>query len=312
MSDDFSDDPGAHTSHRNPSNVTRYADASMYPAAPMRATLPKVTVITATPDPLGVIAAVSRMYKGLPFYDASDLRRITNAERREVWQDMSQTTLDTPLEFIKLHFLVEGVTRALTHQMVRQRTAVYAQESLRFAVKDDLAEACQMPPSIAMLPKRDERRLTWQRAMADAQLWYHTLIENGIPAEDARSVLPHAVTTRLHYATDLRNLRREVAKRTCTQAQFEWRHLVTSMREALGEYEGTEGDLPDLCDNWQWRWIARDLVKPPCFAAGHCTFNASFDRPCSIKPKVDAGQFDQIDELEYLADPRAAWDVRDE
>ncbi len=292
-------------------DITRYADGSMYPAPPMRATLPKVTVITATPDPLGVIAAVSRMYKGQPFFDASDLARITDDERREVWQDMSQTTLDTPLEFIKLHFLVEGVTRALTHQMVRQRTAVYAQESLRFAVKDDMVAACQMPPSIAMLPPRDERRLTWQRAMADAQLWYHTLIENGIPAEDARSVLPHAVTTRLHYATDLRNLRREVAKRTCTQAQFEWRHLVTSMRKALGGYgtwyEDTESGVHD---NWQWDRIVQDLVRPPCFAAGHCTFNASFDRPCSIKPKVDAGRFDQIDELEYLADPRAAWDVK--
>jgi len=297
---DFSADPGAHTSHRNPTDVTRYADASMYPAQPMRATLPKVTVITATPDPLGVIAAVSRMYKGQPFYDASDLARITDDERREVWQDMSQTTLDTPLEFVKLHFLIEGVTRALTHQMVRQRTAVYAQESLRFAVKDDMVAACQMPPSLAMLPPQDGRVMEWQATMHNIGKSYHWLIENGIPAEDARSVLPHAVTTRLHYATDLRNLRREVAKRTCTQAQFEWRHLVTSMRRELGRID------------WQYDRIVQDLVRPPCFAAGHCTFNASFDRPCSIKPKVDAGQFDQIDELEYLADPRAAWDVRSE
>jgi flavin-dependent thymidylate synthase len=306
MTDDFSDDPGAHTSHRNPTNVTRYVDASMFPAEPMWATLPTVKVVSATPDPLGVIAAVCLMYQGKSCWNTA---MIADDERRHYWEQMKVTTLDTPLEFVKIHFFIEGVTRALTHQMVRQRTAVYAQESLRFAVKDDMAQSCQMPPSIAMLPPRDERRLTWQRAMADAQLWYHTLIENGIPAEDARSVLPHAVTTRLHYATDLRNLRREVAKRTCTQAQFEWRHLVTSMRKALSMLEG-DIDVHPQGSAWQWELIAQDLVKPPCFAAGHCTFNASFDRPCSIKPKVDAGQFDQIDELEYLADPRAAWDVK--
>ena len=118
----------------------------------------------------------------------------------------------------------------------------------------------------------------------------------------------------MHYASDLRNLRREVAKRTCTQAQFEWRHYVTSLREAMSmiETRSIVGHPYGLQDNWQWNLIAQDLVKPPCFAAGHCTFNASFDRPCSIKPKVDAGQFDQIDELEYLADPRAAWAINEE
>jgi flavin-dependent thymidylate synthase len=242
---------------------------------------------------------------------------ITDDERKHYWEQMKKTTLDTPLEFVNLHLFIEGVTRAWTHQAVRQRTARYAQESLRFAVKDDMAEACQMPPSIAMLPRRDERKLAWQRAIADSQLWYHTLIENGIPAEDARSILPHAITTRLHYASDLRNLRTEVAKRTCTQAQFEWRHYVTSLRKAMGQIENWyQGPIEErsgqdeYSDNWQWKLIAEDLVKPPCFAAGHCTFNASFDRPCSIKPKVDQGHFDQIDELEYLADPRAAWDVK--
>jgi flavin-dependent thymidylate synthase len=289
-------------------DVTRYVDGSMFPAEPMWATLPTVKIVSATPDPLGVIAAVCLMYQGKSCWNTA---MITDDERRHYWEQMKKTTLDTPLEFVNIHLLVEGVTRAWTHQAVRQRTARYAQESLRFAVVDDMADRCQMPPSIAVLPQRDQRRLTWGRAMADAQLWYHTLIENGIPAEDARGVLPHAVTTRMHYASDLRNLRREVAKRTCTQAQFEWRHYVVELRRALSLGVMTVEQFPQG-DAWQWDLIVKDMVKPPCFAAGHCTFNASFDRPCSIKDKVDNGKFDQIDELEYLADPRAAWAVNDE
>ena len=288
-------------------DITRYADGSMYPSERMTETLPTVHIVSATPDPLGVIASVCKMYEGVVVKSTGV---ITDDERRHYWEQMKKTTLDTPLEFVNIHLLIEGVTRAWTHQAVRQRTARYAQESLRFAVVDDMADRCQMPPSIAMLPPRDQRRLTWGRAMADAQLWYHTLIENGIPAEDARGVLPHAVTTRMHYASDLRNLRREVAKRTCTQAQFEWRHYVVELRRALMLGVMTVEQFP-AGDAWQWDLIIKDMVKPPCFAAGHCTFNASFDRPCSIKDKVDNGKFDQIDELEYLADPRAAWAVND-
>lgn len=287
-------------------DVTKYVDASMYPAEPMRVVYPTVTIVSATEDPLGVIAAVCKMYQGK---SVSDTRDITDAERERYWQQMKKTTLNAPLEFVNIHLFIEGVTRSWTHQAVRQRTACYAQESLRFAVKEDMVEACQMPPSIAMLPKNDDVRLLWHRAMADAQLWYHNLISNGIPAEDARSVLPHAVTTRMHYSSDLRNMMTEVAKRTCTQAQFEWRHYVTALRKAMAAWSGGPDIAPT--DNWQWEMISEDLVKPPCFKAGHCTFDADFDRPCTIKARVDKGHFDKIDELEYLADPRAAWDVRD-
>lgn len=286
-------------------DITSYVDGSMYPAEPMVNLLPTVHVVSATDDPLGSIALVCRIYEGFP---GSNRAAITDDMRLHYWEQMKNTVLNAPLEFVKVHLFIDGVTRAFTHQMVRQRTACYAQESLRFAVKDDLNGEVQLPPSIAVLPKNHDLRLTWSRAIADAQLWYHTLIENGIPAEDARGLLPHSVTTRLHYSTDLRNLMNEVAKRTCTQAQFEWRHYVTALRKALGglheEYPASE----IIGDNWQWRLIAQDLVKPPCFAAGHCTFKASFDRPCTIRDRVEAGQFDQIDEIEYLANPRAAWD----
>ena len=298
--------------------ISTYVDKSMYPAKPMDSTYPEVTVISATPDPLGCIAAASGIYTGRILKPTD----VTDDERRKVWEDMMNTALGAPLEFVNLHLFIEGCTRAFTHQLVRQRTAVYCQESLRFAVKENFADSCQLPPSLAMLPKNDQRRQDWQTAIDGMEIVYSRLIGNGIPAEDARGLLPHAVTTRVHYGTDLRNLMQHVANRTCTQAQFEWRHYVVSLRKALGQlsnpyYFSYKQDGPDSpyvrslstqSDNWQWKLIAKSLVLPPCFRAGRCTFKASFDRPCTIKSRVDAGRFDDINEEEYLLDPQAAWD----
>jgi flavin-dependent thymidylate synthase len=299
--------------------VSTYVDSSMYPAEPMPGTLPTVTVIQSTPDPLGSIAAAVGIYTGKVHRDKA---LITDDERIAAWEAMLSTTLNAALEYVEVHLMVEGVTRAFTHQMVRQRTACYAQESLRFAVKENMAEACQIPPSLAMLPTNDARVVLWNQTLISIQTAYDLLIANGIPAEDARGLLPQAVTTRLHYTSDLRNLMTEVAKRTCTQAQFEWRHYVTGLRKALSGISNVYPVLVDAkrygpnvevnryeeaSDTWQWEIIAQSIARPPCFRAGHCTFMAEFDRPCTIRDRVQEGKFHEIEESEYLLDPRAAW-----
>lgn len=272
------------------SAVTHYVDPAMYEAPAMRSMEPKAVLLQAPTDPLVHVAQAARLYSGiLPDPDGN----ISVDEQVRVWYDMTRTQLGAPLEFVNVHFYVEGVTRALTHQMVRQRTAVYVQESLRFSTKHELPVA--MPPSIAMLPDNDERRVRWEWFMANTEEEYNFMVANGIPAEDARALLPHATLTRIHYATNLRNLITEFGKRTCTQAQFEWRQLLMSMAKALSDHGQAWKDL-----------IVPYMLRPPCFAAGHCTLNASFDRSCTIRDRVQAGKFVDIKPQEYLLDPTAA------
>ena len=190
--------------------IRKWADEAMFVAAPMQAMaspegniIPTVTLLSMTPDPLGAVAAACRMYEGKPTYDLTD---ITDEERVHYWNQANATHLKAPLEFIDLHFFVEGVTRSFTHQMVRQRTAVYAQESLRFAVKENIASEVSMPPSLAALKDDDPRRVIWDKTMEQIDVAYNGLVASGVPAEDARGLLPHATTTRLHYKTNLRNL----------------------------------------------------------------------------------------------------------
>lgn len=284
----------------------KWADEQQFVAQPMQANrtpdgmiVPKVTLLWMTPDPLGANAAMGRMYKGIPTYNLAD---ITDEERRQFFEDSMATHLQAPLEAIKFHFHIEGVTRSFTHQLVRQRTAVYAQESLRFAVKEDLVEEVSVPPSIAALPKNHPTRQNWDNALKVAGDTYNFLVANGIPAEDARGLMPHAVTTRTNFVTDLRNLSAHAGNRLCTQAQFEWRVVFLGMVKAIREYtpdfswiESFAGTaLEDIKEDWEekYRWQQQmiadsGLFRPICYQLGKCPFKASFDRACTIRERVD-------------------------
>lgn len=287
--------------------VSKWADRAMYSAAPMESAEPKVHLLWATPDPLGAVAAMCRMYEGKPTYDLSE---ITDDERRHYWEQIQKTHLKAPLESIVFHFFIEGVTRAFTHQMVRQRTAVYAQESLRFAVKDEIAAR----PGY-MIANNEAAFLRWKEAVEIAWKSYLALVDAGVPAEEARGLLPHDTLTRLHYVTNLRNLVEHAGNRLCTQAQFEWRSVFISLVRAVVEYEPPKaypvepqgGPTYELREaSWQFRHMVESAIfKPVCFQLGHCPFTAVFDRQCTIRSRVNEGKFDEIHPTEYMSDPTA-------
>jgi len=283
--------------------VSTWVDKAMYAAEPTTDIFPKVTLLSATPDPLGAIAAFAFMYKGRVIRDLAEL---TDDDRKWAWEQANATHLKAPLEAVDFHFMVENVTRAFTHQMVRQRTAVYAQESLRFAVKEEIAAR---PGPLISANKKAHKE--WSEAMDGIWTMYKSLIANGIPAEEARGLLPHDTLTRLNYKTNLRNLVDHLGNRLCTQAQFEWRMVGAQIVKAIREYQGSvPGDALSGTDStaWQFEYIAdSNLFRPVCFAQGRCPFQADFDRGCTIRERADKGQFDQIDESEWLADPTAGW-----
>lgn len=296
--------------------IQKWADDAMYQAEPMEqgehGVKPRAYLLSATPDPLGAIAAACAMYEGRVVRDTSE---VTDEQRRHYWEQVKKTHLKAPLEFVDLHFLLEGVTRSFTHQLVRQRTAVYAQESLRFAVKEHLSGEVPLPPSIqpgSMGHERGEERQVWEDAIEQVDAAYNRLINMGVPAEDARGLLPHSVTTRVHYKTNLRNLLDHAGNRLCTQAQFEWRYVFAQIVQAIREHRPQVPRTPMGVDittthDWQFQLIANDgLFKPVCYAVGHCPFTADFDRGCTIRERVQRGEWDKIDDTEWLLDPAAA------
>lgn len=305
----------------------------MFSSEPLDATSgPRVHLLHMNSDPLGSIAAAALMYKGVVVRDLAD---ITDQQRREMFDQISKTKLKAPFEFVSMHWMVEGVTRSLTHQMVRQRTAVFAQESLRFAVvEDEFANRVALPPSLAgteavwrkheaeavefwhkepgdtevdgHVAERMTResavemqRWAWDKANEQIDAKYSYLVNSGMPAEDARGLLPHNVTTRLNYATNLRNFQDHAGNRLCTQAQFEWRALWIQFVQAIREYGATQNYYRNgrpgsvvkkevLSSKWQFDLIA-DMFRPVCYLTGKCEFAAmDLDRKCKIRNRVDA------------------------
>lgn len=278
--------------------------------------IPKVSLVWMTPDPLGALASFCEMYKGNVIRSMAD---VTDEMRRGALSDVLATHLQAPLENIKVQFLLEGVDRAFTHQLVRQRTAVFAQESMRFAVPGDLWRATSLPPhlmgtkkqvqsgdvldlsfnqmmeTLVYLSDQQKERAAWDYGIEIIDHIYHYLVNRAMPSEEARGLMPHAVATRVQFTTDMRNLIAHAGNRLCTQAQFHWRsvfyQMVEQIRSRSYDTDVAPGEdwLPlDHPEAWQYEAIANSgMFKPVCFQVGKCPFKASFDRACSIRDRVD-------------------------
>lgn len=278
-------------------DVVRLADTAQYAREPMPDAARRgvvVTLIDAPTDPLGTLAVLSGIYRGSV---ARSKAEVTDEDRRTAWADMMKTVLSGPLEAMQFTFLIEGVDRAITHQLVRNRFAFVAQESLRFAVADDWAQEIPLPPSLAGKRDDDPAVVIWRQALNAAEDRYAALVAAGMPAEEARGLLPHAITTRLYVTWSMRSLLMEAGKRTCTQAQFPWRQLMGGVAKALRKRNPAwyNADPPEgsnfggwaVSDGWQYRLFA-DAIRPVCYQEGRCTFMASMDRGCTIRERVEA------------------------
>lgn len=307
--------------------VVKFADESMFRAEKAVDTgegdhRPRVRLLDAPSDPLGKLAFIAKAYQGkFPESYAT----ITDEDRRYYIQDMEKNILGMPSEAIQFHFVLENVTRSFTHQLVRTRHASYAQESMRFAVKEDFP--VQLPPHLLGTLSREEwwfrelaerhgvntipieeyeeryasdkqkARFVWDESIASAKEGYEKLIALGVPAEDARGLSPHAIVTKINWVVDLRALMATAGQRLCTQAQWEHREMWASLIQSIRDYgkkqsylkpDPNPGDHPALLrpSSWQFDLLA-DRFKPVCYQTGRCQFRSDFDRFCNIRERVE-------------------------
>jgi flavin-dependent thymidylate synthase len=299
------------------SQVVRWADEAMFRAPDLDGkpetglAPPRVTIVSMTPNPLRVMAAGCALYRGGVETDPTQVPR----EVAMAWlREMTRTKIQSGLELVDIHMLISNVTRAFTHQLVRQRVgASYIQESMRFAVKENGACEVRMPHSIGDLADDDPLRVVWDKAVAHITGAYLALVNGGIPAEDARGLMPTNIGTQIHYKTTLRGLVEHSGLRLCSQAQDEWKEVWRAIIPALLGY-GPEAE------RWQQRAIV-GLFKPICYMTGKCEFMGEHDRWCVIRDRVTAhaaagdapdtwNDINPREALHYLAARRAPEDPR--
>ena len=132
------------------------------------------------------------------------------------------------LEFADFTFHIEGISRALSHQLVRHRLASYAQRSQRYCSEDGFDYVT--PFSIE---KNKEALIEYRTFMANCRRKYEEFQALGIPNEDARFILPNACTTVIEVKMNLRSLMHFMNERLCTRAQWEIRQLANEMRKCV-------------------------------------------------------------------------------
>ncbi len=130
----------------------------------------------------------------------------------------------SPIEHVSFTFAIEGVSRVLTHQLVRHRIASYSQQSQRYVAEHNFENI--VPPSIGAKP---EAKAKFEKLMEDIQGLYNEFTEMGIPNEDARYVLPNAAETKIVCTFNARSLMNFFQLRCCTRAQWEIRELANRM-----------------------------------------------------------------------------------
>ena len=129
------------------------------------------------------------------------------------------------LEHASFTFGIEGVSRVMTHQLVRHRLASYSQQSQRYVEFKDSLEVV-VPESI----KRDRgfyRR--YLKHCREAFSIYRDMCEGGIPAEDARYLFPSVAQTKIIVTMNARELRHFFRIRCCERAQWEIRGVAERM-----------------------------------------------------------------------------------
>ncbi len=182
-----------------------------------------VQLLTHTPNPEQVVAAAARLC-----YSASSIGELLEKsprEREKLLAKILSLGHLSVLEHASFTFGVEGISRACSHQLVRHRLASYSQQSQRYVSHQEPFPAVT-PPSIAERPELERR---FADLLAEIHRTYSDFLAAGIPAEDARFVLPNAAATKIVITMNGRELRHFFNLRCCRRAQWEIRAMAVEM-----------------------------------------------------------------------------------
>lgn len=143
-------------------------------------------------------------------------------------------TIRSSWEFVDYVFVLEGVTRAFTHQLVRTRHASYAQQTMQVIEVD--ASDVELPRGAWMESDETrfvESRAMWSNAIAAVANAYRGMIKRGVSIEDARGLLPTNIKTNIIVKMNLRTLVETIHSRLGSRNLGEYAEVVMRMREEV-------------------------------------------------------------------------------
>jgi thymidylate synthase (FAD) len=143
-------------------------------------------------------------------------------------------------EFSYFIFAISGVSRTLTHQLVRKRIASYAQQSQRYcsqAGEYKIVIPDSMKDKISDIELSDHKfiKVSLKDFAEISNQFYEDMQSQGVSNEDARFGLLEASHTQIFVAMDGHALLDFFCERTCQSAQWEIRHIANQMLKIVKE-----------------------------------------------------------------------------
>jgi len=150
-----------------------------------------------------------------------------NCIERMLWQAKQMKHWGV-FEFADFTVSVSGVSRALTHQLVRHRLFSYLQQSQR-AVEIDISKPWYVIPKTI---RGTGLERVFEEYMKEIASWYNSFIHDyNVPDEDARFILPNACFTDITISGNARNWLHFFKMRLDPHAQWEIRETATKILE---------------------------------------------------------------------------------
>ena len=201
-------------------------------------------------------------------FDRATDGRVTPEKQQELVRRVIESGHGSTIEHIVFTFAISGVTRTLSHQLVRHRAGLaFDQQSQRYLKYKE--PSYMVPGTIADAePGLRDRFLD---EMQGSLSFYEELLDAGIPGEDARFVMPNATRTNLVMTANLRALIHMSGLRLCTMAQWEFRRLFQLVRHEVFKVSPFLGSF----------------LAPKCVPLGYCDEDRNRDEHCPIRPHKD-------------------------
>lgn len=183
-----------------------------------------VTLIEHTPNPELTVALAARLCYSPS--SITELREKLGTSDIEAFLDKIMSLgHHSVLEHASFTFGIEGISRVTTHQLVRHRIASFSQQSQRYVSHKENFTSI-VPDTISENP---DARQIFDVVSETVHKAYAQLIEMGIPAEDARYILPNATETKIIMTMNARELLHFFALRCCKRSQWEIRAMSVEM-----------------------------------------------------------------------------------
>lgn len=226
---------------------------------------PEVILLAHTPQPTRIMALAARLCytQGMSIQGLNE--QLTDEDCERLVRKIISNKHHGVLEHATFTFGVEGVSRDFLQQMARHRHTSFDVQSLHYTLARDGFEMA------APVFKNEEDRLWWDTIKTGAFKLYKHLVDQGVPREVARHILPGGIETKLVMTACLRQWMKFIEIRSCVVNVHEITAVAHKVRNILVEL------MPYL----------KDVTGPTCNTDGFCAegkkfCNSPWKTPCKI------------------------------